>query len=87
VPVEAQPIFRPDAIRLPILGFSLPEPVAQRRTKLEKWAEIISTGSVHVHKEQEIPSPLTNDASQAGSADRLDSIGLPEEPFLQREVN
>jgi hypothetical protein len=36
VPVEAKPIFRPDAIRLPILGFTLPESVLERRPKLEK---------------------------------------------------
>jgi len=51
VPVEAKPIFRPDVIRLPILGFSLPEAVVQRRPKLERWAEIIATGSVDAHKE------------------------------------
>jgi len=61
VPVEAKPIFRPDAIRLPILGFSLPEQVAQRRSKLEKWAEIIATGSVDAHKEQEILGDFIND--------------------------
>ncbi|MFI5455560.1 MAG: Eco57I restriction-modification methylase domain-containing protein [Isosphaerales bacterium] len=61
MPVEAKPIFRPDVIRLPILGFSLPEQVAQRRAKLEKWAEIISTGSVDAHKEQEILADFIND--------------------------
>ena len=61
MPVEAKPIFRPDAIRLPILGFSLPEQVVQRRTKLEKWAEIIATGSVDAHKEQEILGDFIND--------------------------
>jgi hypothetical protein len=43
--MEAKSIFRPDVLRLPILGFSLPEPVVQRRPKVEKWAEIIATGS------------------------------------------
>jgi hypothetical protein len=61
VPVEAKPIFRPDVIRLPILGFSLPEPVLQRRPKLEKWAEIIATGSIDAHKEQEILGDFLND--------------------------
>jgi hypothetical protein len=51
VPVEAKPIFRPDVIRLPLLGFSLPEHVAQLRPKLEKWAEFIATGSVDAHAE------------------------------------
>jgi hypothetical protein len=61
VPVEAKPIFRPDVVRLPLLGFSLPEQVAQRREKLKKWAEIISTGSVDAHKEQEILGDFIND--------------------------
>ena len=61
MPVEAKPIFRPDAIRLPILGFSLPDHVAQRRSKLEKWADIIATGSVDAHKEQEILGDFLND--------------------------
>jgi hypothetical protein len=54
VPVEAKPIFRPDVIRLPLLGFSLPEHVGRLRPKLERWVEIIATGSVDAHKEQEI---------------------------------
>jgi hypothetical protein len=45
VPVEAKSIFRPDVIRLPLLGFRLPEQIARLRPKLEKWAEIIATGS------------------------------------------
>jgi hypothetical protein len=61
VPVEAKPIFRPDVVRLPLLGFSLPEQVAQRREKLTKWAEIISSGSVDAHKEQEILGDFIND--------------------------
>jgi hypothetical protein len=36
VPIEAKPIFRPDVVRLPLLGFSLPEQVAQRRENLKK---------------------------------------------------
>jgi hypothetical protein len=51
VPVEAKPIFRPDVVRLPLLGFSLPEQVTHQREKLKKWAAIISTGSVDAHNE------------------------------------
>jgi hypothetical protein len=46
VPVEAKPIFRPDVVRLPLLGFNLPDQAAQRREKPKKWVEIISTSSV-----------------------------------------
>ena len=61
MPVEAKPIFRPDVIRLPILGFSLPESVLQRRPKLENWARIIAGGSVDAHKEVEILGDFLND--------------------------
>jgi hypothetical protein len=61
VPVEAKPIFRPDVVRLPLLGFNLPEQVAQWREKLKKWGEIISSGSVDAHKEQEILGDFIND--------------------------
>jgi hypothetical protein len=61
VPVEAKPIFRPDVIRLPVLGFSLPPSVASRRPKVEKWADAISNGSVYSHKEQEILGDFLND--------------------------
>jgi hypothetical protein len=61
VPVEAKPIFRPDAIRLPMLGFTLPESVLQHRPELEKWADIIASGSVDAHKEVEILGDFLND--------------------------
>jgi hypothetical protein len=61
VPVEAKPIFRPDVIRLPILGFGLPGKTSQCVPKLQKWAEIISSGSVDSHKEQEILGDFLND--------------------------
>ena len=61
MPVEAKPIFRPDVIRLPILGFSLPNEVVQHRPRVEKWAEIIASGSVDAHKEQEILGDFLND--------------------------
>jgi hypothetical protein len=61
VPVEAKPIFRPEVLRLPILGFSLTEPVLGHRPKLEKWAEIIASGSVDAHKEVEILGDFLGD--------------------------
>ncbi len=61
MPVEAKPIFRPDVIRLPILGFSLPESVLLLRPKLQKWAAIIAGGSVDAHKEVEILGDFLND--------------------------
>jgi hypothetical protein len=61
VPVEAKPIFRPDVIRLPILGYTPPESVSRGRAKLGKWAEIIASGSVDAHKEVEILGDFLND--------------------------
>ncbi len=61
MPVEAKPIFRPDVMRLPILGFSLTEPVLRHRPKLEKWAELIAGGSVDAHKEVEILGDFLGD--------------------------
>lgn len=61
MPVEAKRIFRPDVIRLPILGFILPGKASQCVPKLQKWADIISSGSVDSHKEQEILGDFLND--------------------------
>jgi hypothetical protein len=61
VPVESKPIFRPDVIRLPILGLNLPEETARRRQNLQKWSDIISSGSIDAHKEQEILGDFLND--------------------------
>jgi hypothetical protein len=59
VPVEAKPIFRPDVVRLPLLGFNLPEQVTQRREKLKKWTEIISSGSFDANNERGLTSNTT----------------------------
>jgi hypothetical protein len=61
VPVEAKPIFRPEVIQLPILGYTPPESVLRGRPKLKKWAEIIASGSVDAHKEVEILGDFLND--------------------------
>ena len=61
MPVESKPIFRPDVIRLPILGFTLPEHIARRRQNLQKWSDIISSGSIDEHKEQEVLGDFLND--------------------------
>jgi hypothetical protein len=50
MPVEAKPIFRPDVLRIPLLGLSVPEQVAQRREKLKNWTEIITSGSIDENK-------------------------------------
>ena len=61
MPVESKPIFRPDVIRFPIARFVLPNEVAERRNTLARWAEMIRTGAVDSHKEQEILGDFLND--------------------------
>ena len=61
MPVEARPIFRPDVIRLPILGYTLPDSVERGRPKLQNWAQIIAAGAVDAHKEAEILGDFLND--------------------------
>jgi hypothetical protein len=44
-----------------VLGLSQPERVSQGRRNLEKWAEMISSGSINSHKEHEILRDFIND--------------------------
>ena len=48
-------------IRLPLLGFSVPEHVAHRRPKLEKMGRDHRHRSIDAHKEQEILGDVIND--------------------------
>jgi hypothetical protein len=84
VPVETKPIFRPDVIRLPLLVFTLPEQVARRREKVKKWAEIISSGSVDAHKEQEILGDFINDVF-CELLDYVKAVDNPKRYSIKRE--
>jgi hypothetical protein len=50
-------------IRLPLLGFSVPEHVAHRRPKLEKMGRDHRHRSIDAHKEQEILGDFINDVA------------------------
>jgi hypothetical protein len=47
-------------IPLPLPGSSLPENAAQLREKVEKLADIVATGAVDAHKEQETYGDFVN---------------------------
>ncbi|MCY2989089.1 MAG: N-6 DNA methylase [Planctomycetota bacterium] len=54
MPVEAKPLFRPDALRPHLKQFQLPRPAEDYRTILAKWAEMLASGKADRFKEQEI---------------------------------
>jgi hypothetical protein len=54
LPVEAKPLFRPDALRPHLKQFQLPRPAEEYRTILAKWAEMLASGKADRFKEQEI---------------------------------
>ena len=61
MPVEAKPLFRPDALRPRLKAFQLPRPLATYRAILGKWAEMLASGKADRSKEQEILGDLLND--------------------------
>ena len=54
MPVEAKPLFRPDALRPHLKTFQLPKPAEEYRAILGKWAEMLASGKADRFKEQEI---------------------------------
>ena len=44
MPVEAKPLFRPDALRPHLKTFQLPKPAEEYRAILGKWAEMLHPG-------------------------------------------
>jgi Eco57I restriction-modification methylase/Putative RNA methylase family UPF0020 len=54
VPVEAKPLFRPEALRPHLATFHLSERAKAARPKLLKWADLLSSGEADKYKEQEI---------------------------------
>ncbi len=54
MPVEAKPLFRPDALRPHLKTFQLPKPVEEYRAILPKWADMLVSGKADRFKEREI---------------------------------
>ena len=61
MPVEAKPLFRPDALRPHLKAFQLPRPLESYRAILSKWAEMLASGKADRFKEQEILGDFLND--------------------------
>lgn len=61
MPVEAKPLFRPDALRPHLQSFPWPANLAESKAILAKWAMMLSTGRADKFKEQELlPDFLTD---------------------------
>lgn len=61
MPVEAKPLFRPDALRPHLQSFPWPANLAESKAILAKWATMLSTGRADKFKEQELlPDFLTD---------------------------
>ena len=61
MPVDAKPLFRPDALRPHLKTFQLPRPVEEYRAILCRWAEMLTSGRADRFKEQEILADFLND--------------------------
>lgn len=70
MPAEAKPLFRPDALRPKLRGFTLP-PVAEARKKLERWADLVHSESAAALKETELLPDFIRDVF----ADLLGFVG------------
>jgi hypothetical protein len=87
LPVEAKPLFRPDALRPHLKQFQLPRPAEEYRTILAKWAEMLASGK---EKQAEV-CRLTRDLADAevelnDRVYRLFNLTPDEIELLQREV-
>ena len=61
MPVEAKPLFRPDALRPHLQSFPWPTNLVESKETLAKWATMLSTGRADKFKEQELlPDFLTD---------------------------
>jgi len=61
VPSEAKPLFRPEALRPRLAGFSLPPRVDALRPKLTHWAALLGAESGDAFRERELlPDFLTD---------------------------
>ena len=43
MPITPKPLFRPDALRPKLAGFTLPAGAAAARAKIVQWAELFGT--------------------------------------------
>ena len=84
LPVEAKPLFRPDALRPHLKAFQLPRPLETYRAILCKWAEMLASGKADRFKEQEILGDFLNDVF-CGVLDYARPADNPERHTISRE--
>lgn len=61
MPVEAKPLFRPDALRPYLKSFRVPDEIAGKRSILRKWADLLSSPHAESFREQELLADFIND--------------------------
>jgi len=61
LPVEAKPLFRPDALRTKLAAFVLPTAAATARQKLTNWTDLLSTKAAEKMKETELLGDFIRD--------------------------
>jgi hypothetical protein len=54
MPISARPLFRPEALRPKLAGFTMPAAAAAARSKLVQWAELLGAKSAEQMKETEL---------------------------------
>jgi len=84
LPVEAKPLFRPDAFRPHLKAFQLPRPLESYQALLAKWAEMLASGKADRFKEQEILGDFLNDVF-CGVLDYARPADDPDRHTISRE--
>ena len=61
MPVEAKPLFRPDALRPLLKSFQLPADFAYKQAIVQKWAALFATDKADKFREQELLADFVSD--------------------------
>lgn len=61
MPVEAKPLFRPDALQPILKAFQVPADFEERWNVVRKWAELLWSDRANSFKEQELLADFLND--------------------------
>ena len=88
MPVEAKPLFRPDALRPHLKNFQLAKPLDEFHAILAKWADMLASGKADRFKEQEILGDFLTDVfcgilGYARPADSPDRHTISREKHVQ----
>lgn len=88
MPVEAKPLFRPDALRPYLASFNLPYNIGEIKTIFSRWSTMLSSGRADKFKEQELLPDFITDVfcSALGyvrPADNPDRFTISREKHVQ----